>query len=1282
MAHRLHRRDYLKSIGAASLATGVARADSQEVGSQQATGLAARPFRADEDWPMFQVDAANTGTHPDATGPTSDVTARWRSKNSHQLWTSPAVADGTVYIGRFQQEGVEGSLYALDEATGELRDGNWPVDTKSPTTPAVVDGTVYIGSEPGPGGLVYALDATSGDQQWSTETSDGIFTPPTVTGGTVYVGSWDGRVYALDAATGEVKDGNWPFTIEENITDSSPAVANGTVYIGSTHGGTEPFKGYVYALDADTGELRGGNWPFETEAVHSSPAVANGIVYVGSLDGNVYALNASDGTVQWSYEIDQVYGSPAVADGTVYIGSWNNKVYALDATTGEPVWNQPFQTEGSVNSPAVVNGAIYVGGGNKVYALDGASGNERWQFEIDDAVQGSPAVVNGTVYVGVHDNTVYGIGLASGTAENKSPTAAFDIKPSEPTVGQEVTFDASASTDPDGSIKQYRWDLTGDGELDTQGEQTTYVFEQTGEYEVTLTVVDEEGNEGTAEDSVTIRDEPTISLPADHVRVIQTVEDTSVDNSTLPSDERTVPDPDIVAGRPTSVLFKLEGRGLDRLGDSETVRLSVQTDTGVSKTADLRGKRIKELSYAPDEEPDSVEEAKVLATAPRAEQPPVFNIDTSTNRVYVLLGLDDNNVQGDQIELSEGADFTLTESRTIRIGFIEVMAPLDSKNGVGAGDWAYGADDGRLHTEYKLPGGDVELEAANSREMFDVIVDECERYLERVYPAENVEVLKYPNAMLGNRQGWVKGALSFWSDLKTAYDTLVNKFDTLDATVAIVPSDYHRYHGKGASGFHPNVPIAPTQPQAAASVEAQTLSIPGYEKTMLGDIVETAAQEIGHHFGGVNLYERDPLAQRQDKNTDGVSDEDFDHSHARTESMRNDPAGGRNSQVIDEYALRSTAFDLFNGTFSVLRENANRGYWARGRRLNRTKGDWNLGSFMSYSVDETWADSHVYQEMLDDEFSPTPPVASLPDADDVSVFSGIASVSDNGRVEVPSATKRSGRPMPDISEGSVKMEVTAPDGTTIETRRSPDSLKLLGNGGQNIVVEDTFTFVLPFPEESAKVEITHEDHGTKTSINPVAQTLRSAIRVVPDRGFKASPDSRRESLLERADNVQTEMANQQYDAASATLEQLRADVERWIKSDYDAAANQPTREELVSLIDDMRSRSNRLAEVTSRGLFNVPDWAPIAGGAGLFGLGAGAYKYLARTSDPKQDAYDPNQVADLLVQADSQMRMIAAQIDDEEALPEQLREVESVTPAAKPAAGEESEESQADEQVE
>ena len=63
--------------------------------------------------------------------------------------------------------------------------------------------------------------------------------------------------------------------------------------------------------------------------------------------------------------------------------------------------------------------------------------------------------------------------------------------PSPAFVKHMVTFDASASYDPDGTIELYEWDL-GDGSVG-EGQIITHAFSASGTYLVRLTVIDEFG---------------------------------------------------------------------------------------------------------------------------------------------------------------------------------------------------------------------------------------------------------------------------------------------------------------------------------------------------------------------------------------------------------------------------------------------------------------------------------------------------------------------------------------------------------------------------------------------------------------------------------------------------------------------------------------------------------------------------------------------------------------------------------------------------------------------
>ena len=122
------------------------------------------------------------------------------------------------------------------------------------SSPAVADGTVYLGSDR-PQGL--RAERRHRPLRWSDTTGNGIHAGPAVYGGTVYVGSDDGKLYALNAATGRLR---WSYTT--GLPHRAPArVANGTVYFGGV-------DHKVYALSAATGRLR---WSYTTRRTPSPP---------------------------------------------------------------------------------------------------------------------------------------------------------------------------------------------------------------------------------------------------------------------------------------------------------------------------------------------------------------------------------------------------------------------------------------------------------------------------------------------------------------------------------------------------------------------------------------------------------------------------------------------------------------------------------------------------------------------------------------------------------------------------------------------------------------------------------------------------------------------------------------------------------------------------------------------------------------------------------------------------------------------------------------------------
>lgn len=91
-------------------------------------------------------------------------------------------------------------------------------------------------------------------------------------------------------------------------------------------------------------------------------------------------------------------------------------------------------------------------------------------------------------------------------AGGQAPTATFNSSPAAPLYTDPVAFDASASRDPDGKIVSYHWDFGDYSEADAQTATTTHTYDYAGEYEVKLTVTDDNGNKGEFTRTITVID--------------------------------------------------------------------------------------------------------------------------------------------------------------------------------------------------------------------------------------------------------------------------------------------------------------------------------------------------------------------------------------------------------------------------------------------------------------------------------------------------------------------------------------------------------------------------------------------------------------------------------------------------------------------------------------------------------------------------------------------------------------------------------------------------------
>lgn len=245
-------------------------------------------------------------------------------------------------------------------------------------------------------GLAWEYDLGSARVQEST---------PVVIDGVMYASGNLGRVYALNAATGEEL---WTFTPEMDMqvarsaccdwANRGLAVAQGKVLVGA-------LDGTLYALDQQTGEVL---WRADTivdkgrgYTVTGAPEVAGDLVIIGNAGaeydtrGYVTAYHISDGTEAWRFYTiprDPAEGPQESEALEAALSTWSETTRwdiggggtVWDAIVYDPVFDQVII--GTGNGGPYPQAIRSPGGGDNLYlnsivALDRESGEMKWHFQ-------------------------------------------------------------------------------------------------------------------------------------------------------------------------------------------------------------------------------------------------------------------------------------------------------------------------------------------------------------------------------------------------------------------------------------------------------------------------------------------------------------------------------------------------------------------------------------------------------------------------------------------------------------------------------------------------------------------------------------------------------------------------------------------------------------------------------------------------------------------------------------------------------------------------------------
>ncbi|MFE4228296.1 PKD domain-containing protein [Arthrobacter sp. NPDC056886] len=398
-------------------------------------------------WTPYVTVAAQSANYQD-TVKGDGATSFWRFEEA----SGTAAADfAGSNAGTYRTMNLSGPGILAGTTSADLTDTNSSMASSlSQTGPQTFSVESWIKTTTTSGGRIVGFGNSQADQSGNYDRH--IFMQ---NDGKVVFGVWTGSATTVTSGAA-LNDGKWHHLVATMVPGRSELFVDGVSQGTNTPTVAQGYDGY-WRVGADN--LNG--WP-------NQPASR---AMVGSVDEvAIYPVQLTSSDVQWHYNLGSGNKAP--------VASFTSACTAFSCAL-----------DGSASADS-----------------DGTISELAWDFgDGQTAVGATPSHTYATagtfqVRLTVTDNLGSSTTLTqpvSVTAPNKAPVAALTAACN----ALSCSFDASASSDPDGTVSSWLWDF-GDGQTGT-GKTVTHAYATAGNYAVKLTVTDDKGASAEATQNVT-----------------------------------------------------------------------------------------------------------------------------------------------------------------------------------------------------------------------------------------------------------------------------------------------------------------------------------------------------------------------------------------------------------------------------------------------------------------------------------------------------------------------------------------------------------------------------------------------------------------------------------------------------------------------------------------------------------------------------------------------------------------------------------------------------------
>lgn len=273
---------------------------------------------------------------------------------------------------------------------------------------SVDDKYVYVGSERA---VVYALDRNDGSVIWEKPVKGEVLARPVSSEDKLIVYTASGNLQALDRNTGEEI---WDVMLEVPPLslrgNSTPTIAHGAAILGDD-------TGHVNAYYLNDGQLiwqqrishpSGSTEIAKLNDVDSTPVIEGNLAYAIGYNGNVVALDLSNGQIVWRKEMGSTH-SFAVDSQHLFVVDQDDNVQAVSKNGGTVLWTQADLLHRQLTDPVLYENYIVLGDfEGYLYWLNKDNGEVVAKTQVSSSgLISKPLVVDNKVIVQAKNGDIY-----------------------------------------------------------------------------------------------------------------------------------------------------------------------------------------------------------------------------------------------------------------------------------------------------------------------------------------------------------------------------------------------------------------------------------------------------------------------------------------------------------------------------------------------------------------------------------------------------------------------------------------------------------------------------------------------------------------------------------------------------------------------------------------------------------------------------------------------------------------------------------------------------------